>query len=216
MRNCCAAPRNSTCPRSTTSTARTKPVTVRSFAVDLPARRPDPGPGRRRAGGRGRSRRRGGAPRLRHRAVAAPGARRARPGPAADRRTAGGAARGTGADREPGDGQTDHGRVRHRAARRDQHLPLVRAARRQTHRRVSAHRTGLARPGHPGADGRRRRRRAVELPAHAGELESRSRARRRLHGRPEAVGVLSAVRPPARPRRHRRRTAAGRPQRRHR
>ena len=68
-------------------------------------------------------------------------------------------------------GQADHRLSRGGPARDDQDVPLVRRGGRQALRLDRADRAGCARPDHPRADRRRRRRPAVELPDHDGGLE---------------------------------------------
>ena len=164
----------------------------------------DPLPGRRRAGRRdrrvhcrrhrGRHRRRPG--RLRHRSLGSHQRPRARRPPAPGRRPAP-ARQG----RDGADGVARHrqapGRERDRHRRRHQRLPPLRPGGRRRGGPGRRHRA--RRRGQPGGARARRGVRAdhpVELPAAAGLVEGRARARGGLHLRAEAERALPAHRDP--------------------
>ena len=146
------------------------------------------GDGRAGRRGRGRPGRRRGPPGVRRGSVAADGLRRAGRADPPLRRPAGGAPRVARPRRHPRHGQADQRRPRQGRAARGAELPVLRRPRAPGHGRDPAdgHRPPRLHPLR--ARGRRRGDRAVELPAHAGELEGRARAGLGQHRGAQARG----------------------------
>src|SRR6266540_3878881 len=148
--------------------------------------------------------RRGGAARrrparLRRRALAADDPGRARPGPASARRPGRGRGRSPRPDGRDRHGQTDPPGPRQRRPPGGAELPVLRRLCRARNRRVAA---VVDRPPrvHQARAGRRGRGHlALELPAHAVELEGRARPGLRQHRGAQACRAVSRLLQPARP-----------------